>query len=269
MNSFLENSTLIFANIAELKKIVKSMGEYISLKQTSVMTEDQESVVDGKIEELDMKFDKICISIKNAIKLAQEETNKLDKENAIDKSEVEMRNLHSHKFYKELKQTIFNYRNLKSEFKNKEKDLLKQAYQIVNPKANDESLEKILSEPDSDNALNSAFSLGGNSAKQMLQTAKNRRKKIDKIIEIINRLVSLIEEIDNIVKANTAVVDEIVINMTQSEKHTAQANKELEQSLVYQRRINFIKKCLLGIVCFAAIVILIYVSSNRQPQQTF
>lgn len=247
MESFLENSKLIFANIETLRKLVKSSQQYTSLKQTSVMTEDQEAVVDRKIEELDINFDKICGAIKDAIHAAQEETNRLEKEDMIDKAELEMRNLHIHKFFKELKQTIFTYRNSKSDFKNKEKDLLKQAYQIVNPKANENEIEKILNEPDSDTALSSAFSLGGNSAKKMLETAKNRRKKIDRIVVIINRLVALIEEIDNMVKSNATVVDDIVINMTQSEKHTAQANKELERSLVYQRRINFIKKLALGL----------------------
>lgn len=263
MKNFLENSKLIFANIEALRKIVKTSQEYVSLKQTSVMTEDQEIVVDKKIEELDLNFDKVSSSIKDAIKATQDETNRLEKADLIDKTEIEMRNLHIHKFYKELKQTIFSYRNLKSESKNKEKDLLKQAFQIVNPKADDASIDKILNEKDADSSLNSAFSLGGgSSSKRMLETAKNRRKKIDRIIETINRLIAMIEEIDKMVKKNANVVDDITVNMTQSEKHTAQANVELERSLVYQRRINFIKKVLFGIVAVLVLFLLLWAFSK-------
>lgn len=269
MIEFLDNSRLILANIKELRKIIKEMKECIRMKQTSVLTEEKELALDNKIDTLDTNFDKICHVIKDAIKSTQEETNRLQKDGELSKEEIEMRNVHTYKYYKELSDAVYSYRNLKSEYKTKEKDLLKQAFQIVNPKASDAELDKIVECSDSEASLSKAFSLGTNSGQQMLKQAKYRRKKIDSIVENINKLVALIEEIDEVVHKNTKVVDEIVVNVTAAEMNTKQANKELESALAYQRKLNIIKRIVLGIVVLLVIVFIVFFVSKSNTTYVY
>lgn len=256
MKGFLNNSSLVFKNILKLKEMTKKMEEYTLLKQNSVMDDAKEEALEDQIDRLDSDFDTMSESIKEEIKRSQAETNKLAK-NGMGHEEIDLRNTHTFKHSKELTKVIAQYRNVKCEYKNKEKERLKKAYQIVNPKVSDSELEKLTEDKDFDSSMSTAFSLGSRSAQQIMMQAKNRRKKLEKIVDVINKLVSLIEEIDTLVKSNTKVVDDIVVHMTEAEVNTAEANKQLESALLYQRRVNFFKKVLLGIVLvFVALVLL-------------
>lgn len=268
MKEFLDNSALIFGNINELKSTTNEIDKYISLKQTSVLTEEKEDALDRKISQLDEKFEQTCNSIRNSIESAKNELNTIEKKESASKEEIEMRNIHIKKYYKELSEVIYSYRNLKSEYKNKEKDLLKQALQIVSPKSNDRDLDKMLDGEDSEKALTTAFAVGSGSGQQMLKRAKSRRKKIDNIVDSINKLVVLIDEIDKIVNKDTQVVDEIVVNVTASEMNTRQANKELESALKTQRRINLIKRALLTVLGIVIVFFLIYIAATRSGTTT-
>lgn len=256
MKEFLNNSTLVFKNIQKLKEMTEKMEKYILLKQNSVMDDAKEEALESQIDRLDSDFDIMSESIKEEIKRCQEETNKLAK-NGMSKGEIDLRNTHIFKHSKELTEAITQYRNVKCEYKNKEKEMLKKAYQIVNPKVSDSELEKLAEDKDFDSGMGTAFSLGSKSAQQIMIQAKNRKKKLEKIVDVINKLVQLIEEIDALVKNNTKVVDDIVVNMTEAEVNTAEANKQLESALIYQRRVNFIKKVFFAIsLCCAGLVLI-------------
>lgn len=256
MKEFLNNSTLVFKNIHKLKEMTGKMEKYILLKQNSVMDDAKEEALENQIDRLDSDFDTVSESIKEEIKRSQEETNKLAK-NGMDQREIGMRNTHIFKHSRDLTEAITQYRNIKCEYKNKEKEMLKKAYQIVNPKVSDSDLEKLSEDKDFDSSMGTAFSLGSKSAQQIMIQAKNRKQKLEKIVEVINKLVSLIEEIDALVKSNTKVVDDIVVHMTEAEVNTAEANKQLESALLYQRRVNFFKKVFLVIVLvFIGLVLL-------------
>lgn len=256
MKAFLDNSKGILRNIDELKTIVANMDEYIRLKQTSVLPEDKETALDGKMDGLDGKFDTICVSIKDAIETAQNETRQLEKDEEISKEEVELRNVHIYKYFKELTKAVYSYRNLKSEFKNKEGELLRQAYQVMHPQATEEELNELGEGEDCDEKLGAVFATGTAGGQEMLKKAKYRRKRIEKIVTAVNRLIVLIQEIDELVKKNTRVVDEIVVHVTKAEMHTRQANRELEEALEYQRRLNFIKRMVLLVVVILVVVML-------------
>lgn len=262
MREFLDNSRLILTNIKELRKTVEEMKECIRMKHTSVLTEDKEMELDERMERLDAEFDKMCYLIKEAIKTTKKETSRLEKNEEISKEEVEMRNVHTYKYYKELSDAIYSYRNLKSDYKNKEKDLLKQAYQIVNPKATEGEIEKIV-ETEGDGQLGTAFSLGTASGQNMLKQAKYRRKKIDGIVESISKLVALIDEIDKMVNKEDKEIDQIVVHVTTAEMNTKQANKELESALAYQRKLNTLKRTVLVIFVILVIILLFFFISKN------
>ncbi|KAM0681226.1 hypothetical protein GINT2_000424 [Glugoides intestinalis] len=258
MKEFLDNSTLIFANIKELKRLVDEIEEFIRLKQTSVLTEDKEEALNGKLEHLDRNFDTVCKTTKDAIRDAQKKTTALVAQGELSKEEIEMRNLHIYKYCKDFSDAIYCYRNLKSAYNSREKELLAQAYKIVNPKASDEEIDKIVEDVDCETTLSTPFSVGADGSQQMLKQAKTRRKNIINVVTKINKLVALIEEIDEVVNNNIKIVDEIVVNVTTAEVNTMQANKELEVALATRRRLNSIKRFLLGVFMFIVGLFIVY-----------
>lgn len=265
MKEFLDGSAIIFEKIDELKQITKEVEAFISLKQTSVLTEEKEEALDNKISQKDDEFEDICNKIKTLIENAKNDLQKSEKDGSISNEEKEMRSIHIKKYYIELSNVIYSYRNLKSEYRNKEKDLLKQALQIVSPKSSEKDLDKMIEGSDSESKLTSAFSIGA--GHHMLKQAKSRRKKIDKIVDSINKLVVLIDEINKVVNKDTPIVDEIVVNVTKSEMNTRQANKELESALKTQRRINMIKRALLAMFMITVVILLIIFTYNSWNQR--
>lgn len=260
MKEFLDNSTLIFSDIKSLNKIVDELSILIKKKQTTMQAEDVEEALDLKIDALDEMFEKKCDEIKRAIRETQEKTRELSKRGEISAQEVEMRNSHTFKYYKELSTAVHNYRNLKSDYKNTEKELLRQAYEIANPKASPEEIEKIIEGKEGSEALEGAFALGTAGSQKMLKQAKQRQKTIENIVKIITRLVTIIKEIDIAVRETGKYVDEIVINVTAAEVNTREANKELESALATRRKINRFKRMLfMGFLFFVGIILLIMV----------
>lgn len=254
LQEFLDKSRRTLNTIHELNNIVKEIEECIRMKQTSVLSEDKEKILDNKMDELDEKFDTLCHEIKETIATTQEETERLQKQGELVKEEVEMREVHVYKYYKGLSDAVMSYRNLKSDFKNKEKDLLKQAYQIVHPKATDEELDRIIESSDGESSLASAFGSGTVSGQQMVDHAMDRAKRIATISQTIAKLVATIKELSTIVNKNTKVIDDIVINVTKAEMNTRAANKELEAAIEYQKKINMIKR----IIALIFIVLIIF-----------
>jgi t-SNARE complex subunit (syntaxin) len=269
MIEFLDNSKLILASIKELRKIIEEMKEYIRMKHTSVLSEDKEEALDKKIDLLDNKFYKICEVVRDAIKTTKEETARLYKDGEITKEEEKMRKVHAYKYYKELSDAIYAHRNLKTEYKTKEKDLLKKTYQIVNPKATEAELDKIMESADSEGVMGIAFSTGTQSGQQMLKQAKYRRKRIDDIVENIKKLIALIEEIDELVHKESKTIDDIVVNVTAAEMNTKQANKELESALVYQRKLNFLKRIGVVILILFFVLVLLFFAARNRPQNVY
>lgn len=251
MNEFLGNSQIVLNNIKRLREIVSEMEEHILLKQNSVLSDEKEEVLENKISKLDFDFNSISEIIGKEIKKNQQETDGL--EGKISDKELEIRRNHIYKHTKDLKEVIGEYRNLKCSYKNKEVEMLKRAFEVVHPNAKDEDFEEFKTKLGDDST---PFAIGASD--QSLKHAKVRKERLDRVIEVINKLVMLIEEIDELVKNNSKVVDNIVIHMTDAEINTNEANNQLEAALKYQRRANKIKRIIYGILIFIFILFIIW-----------
>lgn len=259
IRDFLDKSKRTLKRIDVLYKIVDEMKECIRMKQTSVLNEDKEQILDGKMDELDTKFDTICQEIKTIIAERQDETDQLEKTGELDKFEVEMRKVHVYKYYKGLSGAIESYRNLKTDFKNKEKELLRQAYQIVHPRVTADELDKLVEEPEGENGLK-VFGAGTTTGQQMVAHAITRGKRIADISRKTMKLIAMIDEISELASKNTRQIDDIVINITKAEIHTKAANKELEDALKYQRRINMVKRIVALVFVILILVVLLFIA---------
>lgn len=261
MREFLESVTNISNTTSKLDEYIEGIDKCILTKQNSVLNEEEENVLDSKIECLNSTFVQQSESIKEQISKLQKET-ELIKSESKDKRMIEMRELNIYRLRSDLTNAIRRYQDVQCDYKNKEKSKLKEAFLIANPKATDEDLKK-LSESDGEAVIASAFALGSHSAQGILNQAKNRHKKIEKIVETINTLVKLIEEIDSLVKKNSTIVNQIEVNMTAAEIHTEGANNELFAALGWEISAMRIKRIIAGVAVVIFIVFILWILRGR------
>lgn len=240
------------------------MEKFMALKTTSVLDEEKEKALENKIDRLDFDFNAIYEVIKSEIERNQKETDKLEKE-GCKKVQIEIRRSHIYKHSNDLTRIIGEYKSLQCENRNKEKEILERAYQVVNPSMGKKQIEKFAKKGSLQGVGNTPFSVRSKSSQEVLEHANNRKRRVDKIVKSIVRLTALIDEIDQIVNSNTKYVDEIGENMVKSEMNTEQTNKELDAALEYQRRVNFLKKVLTFVAIGIVIVVILYVALRFFP----
>lgn len=257
MREFLEASTAINKDIERLNEYAEDLKKFTLLKQNSVLVDEEEVALDRKIDTLNEAFQELSDKIKLFIKSNQKET-KAFREKGVKKSIIDMRELHTFRQGRDLSEVLRKYQNIQCDYKQREKEKLKETFLIANPKASAQDLEMLAEGEQGEAILASAFALGSHSAQSILIQAKNRKKKIEKIVDTINTLVSLIEEIDRLVRKNTHVVDQITVNMTSAEEHTTQANRELDSALRYEIRSMRIKRIIAGFFFILIIIFIVY-----------
>lgn len=266
MRDFLESATEINSNIKHLQSYTDELNRYILQKQNSVMDDKEEAALDKKIETVNDLFTKLCAKIKAAIRKNQSETMGMKQEGAK-RGVVDMRELHTFRHSRDLSDVLRNYQTVQCDYRQREKGKLKETFLIANPQASEEDLERLTDGVHGEALLASAFALGSHSAQGILIQAKNRKKKIEKIVEMIDTLVQLIEDIDKIVRKNTHVVDQITVHMTSAEVHTTQANRELASALSYERKAMRIKRIIAVVFVLLLILFLVYVFRNQIPSR--
>lgn len=254
-DDFLESSREINTNLKHLNAYTEELKKYTLRKQNSVLNEKEEIALDKKIDAVNELFTTHSDKIKEQVRKNQRETVEM-KRSGSNKGIIELRELHTFRHGRDLADALRHYQNVQCEYRQREKDKLRETYLIANPKATDRDLEMLTDGSEGEALLASAFALGSHSAQGILLQAKDRKKKIEKIVETINMLVELIEDIDRIVKKNTHVVDHIYVNMAAAEEHTGQANQQLSSALVYERRAMWIKRTLLLIVLIFIVVVI-------------
>lgn len=262
MRDFLESASEINADIKHLQGYAEELNRYILQKQNSVMTEKEENALDRKIDTVNELFTKLGEKVRSAIKKNQSKTLEL-KQSGEKRGVIEMRELHTFRHSRDLADVLRNYQTVQCDYRQREKGKLRETFLIANPGATEEDLEMLTDEVQGEALLASAFALGSHSAQGILMQAKNRKKKIEKIVEMINTLVQLIEDIDKMVKKNTHVIDQIAVHITSAEEHMTQTNRELSSALSYEIRAMRIKRILAMIAVLAAIGFIIYVFRDQ------
>ncbi|KAL6122673.1 hypothetical protein NUSPORA_00201 [Nucleospora cyclopteri] len=233
----------------------------MKIKQNSILTVEDESNINIRIDSLINNFTSLSEEIKQGIDKQIKKTDEM-KEQGENEHLIHLRESHCLGHSKKLSHALKKFQNVQYEFQQKEKNKLRENYLIACPNAKEEDL-KDLDDPEKAEAiLNAAFSIGSNSAKNIINEAKQRKTRIDKIVEQIGKLVELIEEIDKIVSEDQGTVDKIVVSMENAQENTQEAVKELKSAKDYQSKRNWIIKILSVVGVIVVIVILLFLYST-------
>jgi syntaxin 1B/2/3 len=262
MRDFLSSVSAITEGIKKMNEYAEELEKYTLLKQTSVLNVEEERGLDRKIEITNMHFLDLSRMMKESIENLQKDTKKLSNTDK-DKKIIENQELYTFRLKDDMAKALRKYQNVQCSYKQREDEKLKETFLIANPKATKSDLEKLTAGQEGEAILAAAFALGSHSAQGILNQAKDRKKKIEKIIETINILVSLIGDIDKLVKKNAHVVDQITVNMVAAEEHTVEAIGQLDSALEHERRAMFWKRCIYGFLLFLILFFIGYITKGK------
>lgn len=256
-------------DLDKLEGFAEEFDKNTKFKQNSVMTEDEEKKQDAKIDAIILSFTSLSNTIKNQIKRSIKETNKLKDKNT-NLHVLDLRENHTLGHSKRLSHILKKFQNVQYNYRRREKDKLKETYLIACPDATEEQLKDLEDMNKADAVLASAFALGSNSSKAILNQAKTRKRKIEQIVEKISKLVELIEEIDRITQENTDKIDKIVITLENANENTEAAVENLETAREYQEGTNYFKRMFGygGLILFAGVVLFLVLFLSRKSGES-
>lgn len=249
IQEFLDKCKRIENEILRLNEYIKKMRYYGNCKSNSILSEKEEKGLDNKISILTGFFKKMSHQIKADLHEIHEQNKGLRIEE--DEFVFHTRNDRWEVMTRELSETVELYRTEQLEHSKEEKKRLKSQFLIANPDATEDDLHELVHSEKGEKMLQKEFSSGSSSSKNILKKASDRNKNIKKIVDSINELVSLIEELDEMVHNSGKIVDKIEIEIDITKKTVKKANKDLVKARNYQRAAMYIKYIILGIVALA------------------
>lgn len=245
MRFFLYSSEKINSKLKKLQSYIAETKRFMLIKQNSVMNHKEETALEHKIDIVNRLFTKVSGEIKEMIETNQKKTKELKKDKNSSKKLIEIRELHTYRHGRDLADALTHYQNIQCEFKDKERERLRDVYMVSNPSVTEEELEKLnRGGEEAETMIAASFALGSNSAQGLLNEAKTRNTKIKKITELITTLVNLIDEIEEKINDNDSFVDDIVLNIAVADEQTGEANRQLKKTLSYEKSVMRLKRIL-------------------------
>ena len=226
-------------NINHLETYIEELKKNLKIKQVSIQTFKSEQSIDLRVDGCITAFTHTSNEIKNEIEKVSEKTREMKNKQNSNTYVIAMRESHVLSLSKRLSELVKSFQTVQYNYKQSEKERLKEMFKIACPDATQEQLHEIEDPEKAEEILNNALSLSSTGSKNVLTEAKNRKDRIEKIVEKINDLVKLIAEIDKIVSSSNIETDRMVLNMEDAARNTVQARSELTAARSYQNRRNW------------------------------
>ncbi|ELA47623.1 hypothetical protein VCUG_00946 [Vavraia culicis subsp. floridensis] len=245
MDEFLGRCKKIEDKIDKLRVYIHKLKSISNKKANSILSDHEETELDNRISVLNNLFKENSKQVKERLKAMQEENNQLNPED--EEFEADTRNNRWQVLTNYLAETIELYRTEQLNHTKEEKERLKSQFLIAKPDASEEELHELVNSSEGHKLLEKEFRPGACSSKGILKKAGERNKNIKKIVASINELVSLIDELHEMVMSSRKIVDNIEIEIDVTKKTVKEAKKDLEKARNYQKAAMYIKYVILFI----------------------
>lgn len=256
MDDFLTKSKKFFSDVNQLKSYSASFEHLGSQKNSGILDKKTEKMLNNQMEAINNKFRKLSNELKDRL---QEATSEISDSQSNENFMYKTKKIHVHSQTKALTSAINEYRDAQYQYKKEEEEKFKLQFFIARPDANEDEISECINEDRGESILASAFALGSNSAKGILDEAKDRKTNIQKIATMIQELIEMLKILNDAIYQQHDVVDNIEQDITTAHENTAAANINLEAALDYQIRASRLKKILIGIVVTIVVIIVIFV----------
>lgn len=252
MREFLKTSKRYFEDVNLLRSYTANFENLSSQKNNGILDTKSEKMVNNQIEVINNRFRKLSNDLKD--RLGEATASVANESESTKTFELKTKKIHLHAQTKALANAINEYREAQYRHKKEEEEKFKLQYVIANPGANEKELNDCISEDKGEAQLASAFALGANSAKGILEEAEHRKTNIKKIAVMIQELIEMMRILNEAIHKQSDVVDKISLDLTTAHENTVAANVDLEQALDYQIRASRIKRIIVGILVIFVVV---------------
>lgn len=264
IQEFLQAVKEIDTVIEQIKENKNNMEIHLKTKQTSILSADEEEVLEKEIEIISEQVQEYSAKAKDDLRAFQAETARMAEKND-NVGTIKLRETHALRMGKEFMAALREFQNLQSMFCEREKERLKESLLVVKPDATDEELEMVSNKDQGGKLLDSVYSLGSYSAKKSWNEASRREKYLDRIYKTAKSIVQMIEEVNAITHKQRASVEKISLHMTEADVHAQEATRQLESALAYEKKVKWIKRILFGILIIIIIVVVLIVFGRLIP----
>jgi len=255
MNHFFQDVGTIKASMSNIKKNVKLIEEKYVIQLNSVM--DQSGKGGNEVQQLIDATNALVTETRGKLDKLKSDTADFQNSKVSTATEVRIRtNMHGTLTQKFL-ETVQEYQEVQTTYKNKYKEKVERQYKIAKPDASPDEIEDAMQSGDSSKIFANQIldTHLHQQAKNALAYIEARHKDIARLEASILELHQLFVDMAVLVDAQGELLNQIEFNVSQSVAYTADGVKELKQAVVYQKKSR--KKMLIIIVILIIIIIVV------------
>lgn len=244
--AFLNSTTEVQDLVNTLPKEVDEL-ERIKDRSNGVIKEEDREALMGGVNGITSEFTRKITIAKLRIEELHKDNEKYKKKHGQDKQYAQ-RNDHFRSLTIRLADCIERFRKVQVQLSDVETERLKAQYAIARPTATEEELDNLETDESGQAVLESAYTIGSQSAKKVVEKAGRRHKSIQVLIKNIEELAKLTQELNTLVVQSGEAIDKIEIKADTHVHTTEEAKKSLEKAEIYQKRATKFKKIFFVIV---------------------
>jgi len=255
MNQFFQDVGTIKTAMSNIKKNIKLIEEKYVTQLNSVM--DQSGKGGNEVQQLIDTTNAMVTDTRGKLDKLKSDTAAYQSAKGSSPTEVRIRmNMHGTLTQKFL-ETVQEYQEVQTTYKNKYKEKVERQYKIAKPDATPDEIEDAMQSGDSSKIFANQIldTHLHQQAKNALAYIEARHKDIARLEASILELHQLFVDMAVLVDAQGELLNQIEFNVSQSVAYTEAGVKELKQAVVLQKKSR--KKMLIIIVILIIIIIVV------------
>ncbi|ORX95986.1 t-SNARE [Basidiobolus meristosporus CBS 931.73] len=265
LNTFLEEVTEIEDIISLFQQNVKRIQD-LHANVLDAFSEEQVNSINAQTDKLVSETFQLGNSIKERLK----SMNLANRKATGGPGQAQIRKNKYQALQEKFVEAIKKYQAVEYESRNRYRERMERQYRIVKPDASEDEIDRVLDEDGGGQLFAQALMSSSRSteAREVLKEVQNRHDDIKKIEKSIVELARLFEEMQTLITLQDEMIQQIDENMGTTVNHSTEANKQIEQAIVYARASRKKKWCLLifFVVLIIVIALVIYFTQFHKPR---
>ncbi|KAK9765926.1 hypothetical protein K7432_005366 [Basidiobolus ranarum] len=266
LNTFLEEVTEIEDVIALFQQNVKKIQD-LHTNVLDAVSEEQTNSISKQTDKLVSETFQLGNNVKERLKTM----NLANRKATGGPGQVQIRRNKYQALQEKFVEAIKSYQKVEYESRSRYRERMERQYRIVKPDASEEEIDKVLDEDGGNQLFAQALMSSSRSsdARDVLREVQSRHDDIKKIEKSIVELARLFEEMQTLITLQDEMIHQIDDQMEATVTHGVEANKQMDQAIVYAEASRKKKWCLLIFFLLLIIIIalVVYFTQFRKPTQ--
>ncbi|KAK9711712.1 hypothetical protein K7432_007639 [Basidiobolus ranarum] len=264
LNTFLEEVTEIEDVIALFQQNVKKIQD-LHANVLDAFSEEQTSAISKQTDKLVSETFQLGNNVKERLKAM----NLANRKATGGPGQAQIRRNKYQALQEKFIEAIKKYQTVEYESRSRYRERVERQYRIVKPDASEEEIDNVLDEDGGNQLFAQALMSTSKSseAREVLREVQSRHDDIKKIEKSIVELARLFEEMQTLITLQDEMIHQIDDHMETTVTHGFEANKQMDQAIVYAEASRKKKWCLLifFILLIIVIALVVYFTQFRKP----